>query len=100
MRLLLLKQDEISVLEERLDDLDSREDRELFLGSIRRDVNPERRQLIQVMQRELEEYGKDERRPIQLSLPTQVLPKYCCHGFRGKAERLQWAQAYTRFWGP
>jgi hypothetical protein len=57
MRLLLLKQDEMSVLEERLDELDEKEDRELFLGSIRRDINSERRQLVQDLQGRLEEYG-------------------------------------------
>lgn len=57
MRLLLLKQDEVSVLEERLDELDSREDRVIFLGSIRRDVNPERQQTIQALKDALEEYG-------------------------------------------
>lgn len=57
MRLLLLKQDEMSVLEDRLDDLDAKEDRELFLGSIRRDTNSERSQLVQDLQGRLEEYG-------------------------------------------
>jgi hypothetical protein len=57
MRLLLLKQDEISVLEERLDSLDSSEDRGLFLGSMRQDSNPRRLQVIQSLNTALAEYG-------------------------------------------
>lgn len=57
MRLLLLKQDEITVLEDSLDSIDSQEDRVLFLGCARRDVNQERKQLIGKLTRALADYG-------------------------------------------
>ena len=58
MRLLLIKQDEISLLEEKLDLLDSKEDRPLFLASIRRDTNTDRLQVIQSLRTALVEYGE------------------------------------------
>lgn len=58
MRLLLQKQDEVSRLEETLDEVDSKEQREIFLGCMRRDVNPERLQILQQLKTALAEYGK------------------------------------------
>lgn len=58
MRLLLQKQDEVSRLEETLDEVDSKEQREIFLGCMRRDVNPERIQILQQLKTALAEYGK------------------------------------------
>lgn len=58
MRLLLLKQDEITVLEESLDRLDSAEDHELFLGCLRHDANAERRQVISALNSAMSAYGK------------------------------------------
>jgi polyferredoxin len=46
LRLLLLKQDEIAVLEESLDKIDSAEECELFLGCRRRDTNPARQEIL------------------------------------------------------
>jgi hypothetical protein len=57
MRLLLLKQDEISMLEECLDKIDVGEDRELFLGCSRRDGNAARQQTLQELNKSLAEYG-------------------------------------------
>lgn len=57
MRLLLVKQDEISMLEHALDSLDKTENRELLLGCIRRDVNNERQKVIQNLSTALAEYG-------------------------------------------
>lgn len=57
MRLLLLKQDEITILEESLDKIDSKEERELFLGCARRDNNSERQQIIRQLTTALAEYG-------------------------------------------
>ena len=57
MRLLLLKQDEITMLEESLDRIDSQEDRPLFLGSARRDVNASRKDVVKKLTTALAEYG-------------------------------------------
>jgi hypothetical protein len=61
MRLLLLKQDEISMLEECLDRIDTNEDRELFLGCSRRDDNVARRQTLRDLRKSLAEYGTYDR---------------------------------------
>ena len=57
MRLLLLKQDEISMLEESLNTIDMVEDRELFLGCSRRDGNTARQETLQELKKSLAEYG-------------------------------------------
>ncbi|KAL2065987.1 hypothetical protein VTL71DRAFT_2058 [Oculimacula yallundae] len=46
-RLLLLKQDKVSILEESLNEVDEQETRRMFLGSSRRDQNQERRRLLE-----------------------------------------------------
>jgi hypothetical protein len=58
MRLLLLKQDEISVLEERLDRIDDEEGREFRWGCSRYDDNDERLRVVERLQSSLAEYGK------------------------------------------
>jgi hypothetical protein len=58
-RLLLLKQDRLSVLEEQLEHIDHSEDRPIFLGNARRDVNPARQQILVDMEVELREYGME-----------------------------------------
>ncbi|KAI4217626.1 MAG: hypothetical protein LQ351_000222 [Letrouitia transgressa] len=55
-RLLLLKQDELSLLESQLDQVDRDEERELFLGNARRDNNPERRAIFLKIQAALSDY--------------------------------------------
>lgn len=57
LRLLLLKQDEIAVLEESLDKIDSAEECELFLGCRRRDANPARQEILRQLKLSLAEYG-------------------------------------------
>jgi hypothetical protein len=57
MRLLLLKQDEIIILEASLDSIDSQEDRQLFLGSARRDTNTARKDVVGKLTTALAEYG-------------------------------------------
>jgi hypothetical protein len=57
MRMLLLKQDEISKLEARLDKLDEAEKSELFLGSCRFDKNEERKQVFRQLDDALAVYG-------------------------------------------
>jgi hypothetical protein len=57
-RLILLKQDEIAVLEETLDRVDNDEVHELYLGCSRRDRNPQRYQILQDLGRLLIEYGQ------------------------------------------
>ena len=56
-RLLLHKQDELTELEEQLDRIDREETRVLFLGHRRKDMNVERKRLIQEMDIKLAEYG-------------------------------------------
>lgn len=56
-RLLLLKQDELSVLESQLDQIDREETRELFLGNRRRDTNPERKEILTKLETALVGYG-------------------------------------------
>lgn len=57
-RLLLYKQDSLSVLEKRLNDIDNNERSPLFLGSRRRDKNEERKDIMGKIDVELAEYGK------------------------------------------
>ena len=58
MRLLLLKQDEITLLEDELDRIDCNENKELFLVSSRRDRNPERKHTVESLEAKLAEYGR------------------------------------------
>jgi hypothetical protein len=58
LRLLLAKQDEIAVLETRLDEIDAAEQRSLFLGCMRRDANIDRQQVLQSIKLAMSEYGK------------------------------------------
>lgn len=58
MRLLLWKQDELCRLEERFDEIDSRDNHALLLGCMRRDTNSERLQIVQSLSTALAEYGK------------------------------------------
>jgi hypothetical protein len=58
MRLQLLKQDEVSRLEEQLNAIDRCEKRELFLGNCRRDANQDRLAIIPRLEKALAEYGK------------------------------------------
>ena len=56
-RLLLLKQDELSLLESQLDNIDNEETRELFLGNRRRDANTERKDIVGKIEVALASYG-------------------------------------------
>lgn len=56
-RLLLIKQDVLSVLEGQLDQIDAHEDRELFLGNRRRDKNLEREEVLLKLEQNLASYG-------------------------------------------
>ncbi|OJD28905.1 uncharacterized protein BKCO1_10400011 [Diplodia corticola] len=56
MRLLLIKQDEISKMEEELDRIDAEEQRELFLSCVRRDGNVERENILHSLKAALSEY--------------------------------------------
>lgn len=57
-RLLLLKQDELSLLESQLDRIDHEETRKLFLGNRRRDKNPERKEILMKLEVALASYGE------------------------------------------
>ncbi|CEI70443.1 unnamed protein product [Fusarium venenatum] len=60
--LLLLGQDRVTQLEEKLDDIDKNEESPLVLASVRRDKNEERRKLLLELQEALESYGMCESR--------------------------------------
>ncbi|KAF5232307.1 hypothetical protein FAUST_8769 [Fusarium austroamericanum] len=57
MRLLLVSQDRVAQLEEKLDKIDKDEDSPLFLASVRRDKNEERRKVLVELQEALDSYG-------------------------------------------
>ncbi|KAF3765712.1 hypothetical protein M406DRAFT_257392, partial [Cryphonectria parasitica EP155] len=70
MRLLLQKQDEITQLEDELDEIDEKEDRPLFLGALRADTNLERQRVLQSLRSALDEYDDMiEKSRRTLSLP-------------------------------
>jgi hypothetical protein len=56
-RRLLLKQDKLSMLEKRIDEIDESEPRALFLGKSRCDRNQERNSLLAEADQRLAEYG-------------------------------------------
>ncbi|KAL8696654.1 MAG: hypothetical protein Q9224_002684, partial [Gallowayella concinna] len=64
-RLLLQKQDRVSVLEEKLQVVDREEQRLLFLGSLRRDTNTEREDLLSEL-----DHALVERNARMLQLPA------------------------------
>ncbi len=57
-RLMMVKQDRLSILEAQLEQVDSVEENDLFLGNMRRDVNPTRKQILADMDAALADYGK------------------------------------------
>jgi hypothetical protein len=60
MRMLLLKQDAVVQLEEKLKKIDSEETTALFLGNCRRDQNAERKKVLEELDDALEAYGTDQ----------------------------------------
>lgn len=56
-RLLLLKQDRLTILEKRLKEVDAAETVPLFLGASREDENTERRQVLDEIDIALSDYG-------------------------------------------
>jgi hypothetical protein len=60
MRMLLLKQDAVVQLEEKLKKIDSKETTALFLGNCRRDKNAERKKVLEELDDALEAYGMDQ----------------------------------------
>ena len=57
-RLLLLKQDRISILEKKLQALDRDEEQVLFLGASREDTNSQRTDVLHQLDAALKEYGQ------------------------------------------
>ena len=55
---MLCKQDELSVLEHQLDEIDNAESRLLYLGSMRRDENPDRKRVLAEIDMALREFGR------------------------------------------
>lgn len=58
VRLMLHKQDQLSALEQQLQQVDREESKLLFLGSMRLDKNSERKQLFNEIDVALAEYGR------------------------------------------
>lgn len=56
-RLVLLKQDQLSFFEAKLEAVDAEETKEIYLGNHRRDNNPVRKQILQDIDYALKEYG-------------------------------------------
>lgn len=56
-RLLLLKQDELCLLETQIDHIDKEETHELFLGNCRRDGNEMRKDVLLKFETTLSNYG-------------------------------------------
>lgn len=56
-RVLLAKQDKLSLLEEELDNIDEQESRPLFLGKLRGDPNQARRDILCQVEAILRDYG-------------------------------------------
>lgn len=54
---MLCKQDQLSVLEQQLQEIDRSESKPLYLGSLRRDQNPERKRILDEIDTLLSEYG-------------------------------------------
>jgi hypothetical protein len=69
MRMLLLKQDNISNLEEELNEIDQTEEVELFLGSYRRDKNPRRKDIITQLDQAFSDYGKSIYASCRMIIP-------------------------------
>ena len=55
--MLLLKQDQLSLLEKQLDDVDASEDTLLYLGCNRKDGNIERTMIVAKLETALRQYG-------------------------------------------
>ena len=53
-----MKQDQLSLLEERLDEIDHTEPRKLFLGNLRRDRNENRKNVLETADKALKDYGE------------------------------------------
>ena len=68
VRLLLHKQDDISMLEKKLDELDNNDTNAFFLNSRRADQNAERHAVLTELESKIKEYGKS-RRPCLLLCP-------------------------------
>lgn len=67
-RLLLIKQDKLSLLEEQLDRVDSEETALTFLGCARRDANSERRRVLDDVNNALADYGMGSSCDVNLTL--------------------------------
>ncbi|KAF1828591.1 hypothetical protein BDW02DRAFT_593168 [Decorospora gaudefroyi] len=73
-RLLLLKQDKIAVLEERLTQIDDQEQSPLFLGMSRADSNPKRREILDELDialRDYDDYVERICRILKLTSPSR-----------------------------
>lgn len=60
MWLLLIKQDKLTLLEQELLRTDQAEDAELFLGSVRRDKNAQRKEVLGRLEAALKDYGEPQ----------------------------------------
>lgn len=77
-RLLLLKQDKISQLEQRLDRIDLSETAPLFLGSSRDDRNAERAATLSELDKALEDYGTIKFFPLNIKKHVSFFSRWFC----------------------
>ncbi|KAK4209279.1 hypothetical protein QBC37DRAFT_450723 [Rhypophila decipiens] len=74
-RLLLLEQDRVAELEEKLNKIDRDETRKLFLGNRRRDKNEERLSVLEDLRGALKSYDDLVERSFRMLLPQPAHPK-------------------------
>ncbi|KAI9714260.1 MAG: hypothetical protein M1820_000219 [Bogoriella megaspora] len=73
MRLLLLKQDRVTQLEQELIEVDNNEEKELFLGNSRRDVNQKRKDVLDKLDKAFSDYDNFlQRTNFVLNLPLHA----------------------------
>jgi hypothetical protein len=77
-RVLLVKQDELNVLETQLDQLDREETRPFFLGTCRHDRNSDRNDLLNQIHLKLFEYGGPSPILLCLALILNQIPYSRC----------------------
>ncbi|KAH8892157.1 hypothetical protein GQ53DRAFT_781381 [Thozetella sp. PMI_491] len=77
VRLLLVKQDKICLMEQQLDELDRNESRRLFLGKIRRDTNITRASLLSEMNMHLQSYEEIKYLDYKRELVSLASPGDC-----------------------
>jgi hypothetical protein len=72
-RLLLSKQDQLTLLENQLDKVDREEESPMFLGSTRLDRNAQRKEILSQIESKLQEYGAYSQPEKDMTAPERIL---------------------------